>query len=316
MTNSAQTVFLHDKSSGSEATILPGYGFNCVSFKPVVGGEPIEVIWAEEGFGPGSRPSRSGIPLLFPFAGRLRGVEFAFQERTYRVEGAQINDGNAIHGFVLNRPWRVVDQSASSVTGEFQASVDDPTLVGQWPADFRVAVTYAVTGPALTCDVEIANPDDKPLPFAFGTHPYFRVPLGGSDRAACTVTVPASTSWELDGGIPTGPTEPVSGMRDLRKGARFGDLALDAVLTDLASANGAIQTVIDDPHSGRRLTQTFPDAFPHVVVYIAPHREAIAVEPYTCIPNPFALEARGIDTGLRLLQPGETFAARIEIRLD
>jgi aldose 1-epimerase len=316
MTSSAQSVILRDETSGAEATILPGYGFNCVSFKPVVAGEPIEVIWSEEGFGPGSRASRSGIPLLFPFAGRLRGAEFAFQGRSYRVEGAQINDGNAIHGFVLNRPWRVVAQGANSVIGEFQASVDDPSLVKQWPADFRVAVTYAVAGSALTCDVEIVNPEDTPLPFAFATHPYFRVPLGGPDPNACVVSVPAATSWELDGGIPTGKREAVGGTLDLRDGTRFGDINLDAVLTDLDADHGVVRTMIEDPASGRRLTQTFPDTFPHVVVYVPPHREAIAVEPYTSTPNPFALEAEEIDTGLRELQPGETFAARIEIRLD
>ncbi|MGH2534297.1 MAG: aldose 1-epimerase [Thermomicrobiales bacterium] len=316
MTTSEHPVTLRDATSGTEATILPGYGFNCVSFRPVVAGEPVEVIWAEAEFGPGSRPSRSGIPLLFPFAGRLRGQEFEFRGRSYRVEGARINSGNAIHGFVLNRPWRVVARSASRVSGEFQASVDDELLVEQWPADFRIAVTYEVRGSSLLCDVEIANPDDRPLPFALGTHPYFRLPLGGSDRAACRITVPASSSWELDGGIPTGRRDPVSGAADLRDGARFGDVDLDAVLTDLGAERGIVRTIVDDPGSGRRLIQRFPDAFRHVVVYTAPHREAIAVEPYTCIPNPFALEEQGIDTGLRVLNPNGTFSARIEIGLE
>jgi aldose 1-epimerase len=77
-----------------------------------------------------------------------------------------------------------------------------------------------------------------------------------------------------------------------------------------------VQTILEDPGSGRRLTQTFPESFRHVVVYTAPHLEAIALEPYSCIPNPFALEEQGIDTGLRVLSPGEVWPARIELRLD
>jgi len=48
------------------------------------------------------------------------------------------------------------------------------------------------------------------------------------------------------------------------------------------------------------------------VVYNPPHREAFCIEPYTCVPDPFALEARG----LRVLAPGEQFQARIDIEVD
>lgn len=233
MAASPPPITITDEATGSRATIQPAAGFNCTSFRPVVAGAAIETVWAEPDFGPHSRPSRSGIPLLFPFAGRLRGQELAFRGRTYRVEGAQLNNGNPIHGFVLNRPWRVTEQATNRLTAEFQASVDDSSLLDQWPVDFRIAVTYAVAGAALSCEVDIANPDERPLPFALGTHPYFRLPLGGGDRAACRITVPAAASWELDGGIPTGKVEPVGANLDLRRGARFGDLGVDAVLTDL-----------------------------------------------------------------------------------
>ena len=48
------------------------------------------------------------------------------------------------------------------------------------------------------------NPDTGPLPFGFGTHPYFRVPLGGTSGAECRVTVPVEDQWELEGLLPTG----------------------------------------------------------------------------------------------------------------
>ena len=63
-----------------------------------------------------------------PFAGRIGGAAYEFRGRRFELEP---NDGlgNAIHGFVYNRPWRVVEQSALRVVGEFQASKVDRKIL-------------------------------------------------------------------------------------------------------------------------------------------------------------------------------------------
>ena len=315
MTNSGP-IQLRDEESGSTASILPSLGFNCHQFRPMVAGEAVEVLWSAPDFGaPGSRPSRSGIPILLPFAGRLRGQSYTFNGRTYHVTSAPLNNGNAIHGFVLNRPWRVVEQTTARAVGEFQASVDEPALLEEWPADFRITVAYELTGQSLRAKFLVTNPDDTPLPFALGAHPYFRLPLGGADAADCRITVPATEYWELADGIPTNRRIPVTGSRNLTKGRTFRETELDDVLTGLQIEEGQVQTTIDDPGSGRRLIQTFDASFPHCVVFTPPHREAIAIEPYTCIPNPFNGEAAGVQTGLQVLGSGESFAATVQIQL-
>lgn len=314
--NASDSILLRDEASGSTASILPTLGFNCYSFRAVVARDPVEVLWATPDFGePGTRPSRSGIPILFPFGGRLRGQSFTFDGRTFRVDAAPVNNGNAIHGFVLNRPWRVLEQTISRAVGEFQASIDEPALLDQWPADFRLRAAYTVEGATLRIDFGVHNPGDPPLPFALGAHPYFRLPLGQGDRAACRITVPASTYWDLADGIPTGRQASVDETRDLTKGRQFGEIELDTVLTDLEVHDGRVATTIEDPRSGHTLTQTFDQSFHHCVVFTPPHREAIAIEPYTCVPNPFGLEESGVRTGLRVLASGQSFAASIQFRL-
>jgi len=311
-----EIITLTDAQSGATASILPARGFNCFGFRAVVDDQPIETLWAEPGFGPESRPSRGGIPLLFPFAGRIRGESFSFAGKSYAVPGAQRNGPNAIHGFVMSRPWRVVERSSSRAVGEFHAALDDTTLLDQWPADFRIRVAYEVLANALTASVAIDNPGDGPLPFTFGAHTYLRLQLGGTEPAACRVTVPAAEHWELDEGLPTGVRRPVRPDRDLRAGQRFGDVTLDDVLIGLApNPDGRIHTTVHDPGSDRTLEQTFDASFRECVVFTPPHREAIAIEPYTGVPNPFELSERGIDAGLRVLAPGETFDARFELRL-
>ncbi len=311
-----ESVTLHDPASGARAEILPGFGFNCYSFQPVVAGEPVETLWAADDFTTGkARASHSGIPLLFPFAGRLRGTSFSFQGQMYTVPAGD-GRGNAIHGFVLDRPWRVIEQSTARIVGEFHASRDEAAILEHWPADFRITLSYELGAASLTSDVRIDNPDRRPLPFGFGTHPYFRVPLGAGGHADdCRVTVPAHDYWELVDMLPSGRRLLALGTRGLSAGMRFADTKLDDVFTDLSFDSGVARATIEDVHSKRTLALEFDQQFRECVVYNPPHRQAICMEPYTCVPDAFTLATAGVETGLRVLAPGESFSARIVILL-
>lgn len=311
-----ESITLRDEQSGSTARVLPGYGFNCYSFCPVVEGQPWEVLWSAPGFDSGTlRPSHSGIPLLFPFPGRLRGTRLDYDGRNFTIGESTDPHGNAIHGFALRRPWRVVDRGPARVVGEFWAARQDPAIVEMWPADFRLSVSYEVRGAALVSEIEIANPGDRPLPCGLGTHPYFRVPLGPRGSADdCRVTVPVGERWLLADMLPSGQRETVGGAGSLAAGLRFADTKFDDIFTGLRPEADQVVATIDDPSNRRRLTIAFSEAFRACVVYNPPHREAICIEPYTCVPDPFSLAARGIDAGLRVLAPGEN--VRLEVRIS
>jgi aldose 1-epimerase len=61
------------------------------------------------------------------------------------------------------------------------------------------------------------------------------------------------------------------------------------------------------------MTQRFDGVFRECVVYTPPHREAICIEPYTCVPGALELDRRGIAAGLRMVPPGDSFRAVVEI---
>jgi aldose 1-epimerase len=310
-------IVIEDPESGAVAQVLPAVGFNCFSFQARPHGRPVEALWAEPGFADGSgRPSRSGMPVLFPFAGRIKDASFFFDGKEYHVTTAGENGPNAIHGFVFNRQWRVTDAAANYVTGEFQGSIDAPETLKDWPSDYRIQITYTVAGNALTTDVTLSNPGHSALPYVFGLHPYFRVPLGGPSADACLVTVPAERYWPLDQSLPSGEERPVDSARDLRSPARFVDLALDDVLTGLIATGGEITTTVDDPGSGVRLRQTFSDDHHFCIAFTPPHREAIAIEPYTGSPDPFRARELGLDPRLSVLDPGQSWTTRITIALE
>lgn len=305
--------------NGSLARVLTGYGFNCINYTVATVDGPVETVWTENGFGPGSAPMLSGIPVLFPFGGRLVGNTFRWRGREYTITDGILIDGAAIHGLVLNRPWRVLEQSAHRVVGEFHASFDEPSLLCQWPSDFRIRMAYEIGPASLMCDITVDNPDDNPLPYGFATHGYFRTPLAAQgDGEACEVTVPAAARWVLDThATPTGEIRPIEPELDIRRPSAINERQFNTVYTQLATeADGSVVCSVRDPAAGQTIRITSYGGFREVVLWNPPHREAIAVEPYTCCPTTFDLEERGHDGGLRVLQPGQSDHLRFVIELE
>jgi aldose 1-epimerase len=313
----AEVLEIADRDSGSTARILVSQGFNCFSWRPVLVDGPREMLWSEPGFEQGDkRPSGSGIPLLFPFPGRIGGARYSFDGKEYSLQPGDAF-GNAIHGFVYTRPWRVVERDGPRVVGEFHASVDDPAILEHWPADFRIRVSYEVRGRELVSDIRYENTGSGQLPCGFGTHAYFRLPLAaGGDAADTIVTAPVSAFWKLERMIPTGEKQSVAADQPLSTGLRLGEHKFDTCFTGIRKdEDGLVRTRLRDPSSGRELTQVFDATFTQCVIYTPPHREAICLEPYTCVPEAIRLAAEGHDTGLQILRHGEMrqMTARIEV---
>jgi aldose 1-epimerase len=307
-------ITLHDPASGSSAEILTEMGFNCFRFETRPAGKDVQWLWSHPNFASGEeRPSRSGIPILFPFPGRIAKAAYRWKGREYRLSGPMDDFGNAIHGFVHTRPWRVIEESGTVATGEFHASVDDPGLLNEWPSDFRIRATYELRGSVLRLTLVADNPGSAELPFTLGAHPYFRVPLGGPSARDCVVRLPVARYWELEELIPTGRRLPVEDAARLQSGETFGQLDIDAVFTDLLRTDGKVEASVADPESGHRLTIRSDGVFRECVVFTPPHRDAICIEPYTGAPGAIQLHEQGIDAGLRVLQPGESFSATIEM---
>ncbi len=314
---SAEVIELREPQTGASAQVLVSLGFNCFEYLAPIDGEARDVLWSQPNFAEGTqRPSRSGIPILFPFPGRIRGTDFVWDGQTY-TQDANDERGNAIHGFVHMRRWRVIDQSESRVVGQFQATLDDPLLVNRWPSDFRITVAYELTPGALRCELHVENPDSRQsLPCGLGLHPYFRVPPGGGDGADWRVRLPVTEKWELIDLLPTGRRLPVPDWQRFQEGQRFADLAVDDVFTGLHFDGEWCEAAIHSPAGRRVVTLRFDNGFRECVVFTPPHREAICIEPYTCVPDCFRFQPQGIDAGLRVLPPGDSFGGTMEIRVS
>ena len=307
----AEVVRIEDPTTGASAEVLVSLGFNCFSWKAPAAGELREMLWAEEGFAGGDlRPSRSGTPLLFPFAGRIKDGLFEFEGKEYEIEKTD-GLGNAIHGYALRSPWRVVESAGDRVTAEFQPSVDDPDALGQWTGDYLLTATYALEGTRLVLDFSAKILSDSRMPYAFGTHAYFRIPLAdGAEVEQTFVQAPVNALWESKDLIPTTEATEIGTDEPLPKGAPLDGREFD---TPYRFSPGATETLLKDQENGVALRQTFDDSMTCCVIFTPGHREAICLEPYTSTPDPFNMQAAGVDSGLRVLEPGETYSTKITL---
>jgi aldose 1-epimerase len=303
------------ESDTERAEITPALGFNCARWTT----RGTDMLYADPQFlTGGSAPTRSGVPILFPFPNRIRDGRFNWYGKHYELPRNDPAGKNAIHGFACRRAWRIIDQGGNAdsawLTGEFHGARDAPDCATFWPADYRIRVTYRLTRDRLRVEAVADNPDQVPLPFGLGYHPYFLT----APAAECRIQAPARQYWQLDESLPSGTCIRVSGVRDLNRPWPFADLSVDDVLTDLPgapAADGLAERGVIERGGLSLRVRCSPD-FREAVIFTPPHGQAFCIEPYTCTTDAINLQARGVDAGLRVLQPGARWSGVVEFAVS
>jgi galactose mutarotase-like enzyme len=103
---------------------------------------------------------RGGIPVLFPFSGKLA-------DETFALTGTKMKQ----HGFGRNKAWPVTARGASWVRMTLAA---DAETRAQYPYDFTAEQTVMIVPGGLHVELQIAA-GGADLPVSPGWHPYFCV---------------------------------------------------------------------------------------------------------------------------------------------
>jgi aldose 1-epimerase len=315
------TVYVLEDGAGGRAEVWPALGFNCYRWQARRGGQALELLYQAADLFHDGRPTRSGIPVLFPFPNRIRDGRFTWDGRAYQLPQIDPAKKNAIHGFACRHPWRVLghgaDANSAWVSGVFRCSQDGAESRALWPADHEIQLTIRLGAGSLRLEAEVYNPDSVNLPFGLGYHPYFRLPFAGSGTAdECLLTVPARSFWKLVESLPSGERLPVDAACDLNRARRFGELNVDTVLTDLPAASAELpERAVLEGTPGTALRLFADTAFREVVIFTPPHRQAFCVEPYTCATDAINLQQHGVEAGWRVLPPGQRWRGVVELRI-
>jgi aldose 1-epimerase len=319
------TVYTLRHNGGAEAEVWPAHGFNCLRWRVPVAGAKHDLLYAAADWDTNPVPTRSGVPILFPFPNRIRDGRFRFGGKEYELPRNDPAKKNAIHGWAPRFPWRVTGYGAESdggwVHGDFRPSIDAPEVRHLWPSDFLLSVVYRFTERALRVETSVRNVGDGSLPFGLGFHPYFRFPCADATVERYRLLAPARSVWELVENLPTGAKEGVTDDLNWNAPRPVNSTALDTLYTDLGAVaergDGMIlRAAIGHVHHPGAVQIWTDPCFGESVLFTPPHRQALCVEPYTCATDAVNLAARGIDAGWRVLEPGGKWSAAVEFRWE
>lgn len=147
-----------------QIAIAPEMGGGIASFHALSEGQLVPVLRPWGGVETGL--FGLGCNLLLPFSNRISGGGFTHQGVFHAVEPNLEGEALPIHGDGFQKPWRVEEADARSVT----LSLRDGRI---GPYRYRAEVNYALTGDGLACRLAMTNTADGALPFGGGFHPWF-----------------------------------------------------------------------------------------------------------------------------------------------
>ncbi|OEK07504.1 aldose 1-epimerase [Roseivirga misakiensis] len=236
--------------------------------------------------------------LLFPFPNRLANGQFSFQGIDYQFPLNDYGRPNALHGFVKDMPFQVLQQMPDAITLQCTYTGD----LEYYPFPFRMALTYHLRPGELHVYLEIENTGATTLPCGFGWHPYFHLEEGADSTS---IELKNVSKIGVENLLPTGRATP---YRLLDNGCLIEELDLDTCFefSKKGVVNGAKIHYPDDA----TLEVWQDENQPYVQLYTPEDRRAIAIEPMTC-----NIDALNNQAGLKLLSSGESWSIEYGVRL-
>jgi aldose 1-epimerase len=294
-------VTLRDERAQLEATFLPGAGMLCSALRHR-GEELLAQNRGVEAYV--ERGKTMGIPLLYPWANRLAGFDYAVAGREVAVphDPARVAlDDNSlpIHGVIGGRMgWEVIDATDAGVAARLSWEESRTGLFEVFPFRHDLRYEARLRDGGLEIEVAVHACGEDPVPVAFGFHPYLAPP--GPPRERWLVQLPPMRGLRLDGHqIPAGAGEQLP-AQDFELGERQFDDGFEEV------GERARFSV----HAGeRRLALEFVEGYRYAQVYSPRDSRFICFEPMTAPAN--ALRS---GHGLRVLAPGERCRAAFAVR--
>jgi galactose mutarotase-like enzyme len=110
-------------------------------------------------------------PILFPIMGRVKEGKYSWRGKTYSI--------SIPHGFAKDLPFELELREAARLRFLLKSSEEKKK---QYPFDFQFRVEYVLEGASLDIRFRVDNTGSQPMPFAWGAHPGFRVPLAAAEK--------------------------------------------------------------------------------------------------------------------------------------
>jgi aldose 1-epimerase len=329
-----------------QATILPGRGMAVLQIKAYLPGKgEIDVLNApplpeatellnkgDDEFG--NQVFKIGGAILLPFANRIRGNPSADGKTiTATVAGKTVTlpanwsgknagaEKHSIHGLMRRSHFQHVILRSGAQDSAANATLHAGNFEDHWLSDTDVEVQTTLSHDAFQMTVTAKNVGSRELPMGIGWHPYFLLPSG--DRRQVRLHLPSETRAIMnnyDDTFTTGKRVAVKGTPydfSASGGQALGTQYLDDSYSNLIyGVNRSSVSEIIDPAAkyGLRLVTVSPQ-IKSIQVYAPPDKNFVAIEPQFNLPDPYSSNWGSVDTGMVLLEPGQSVSWQVRLEL-
>lgn len=276
-------VSLQDTATKTIITILPAYGALLHGFEFPVQGQPLNIIDnytgkhdLEQDLAISYKSSK-----LSPFVCRMRNGKYSLDEQEYEI-AHKFTDGNAIHGLLYNRSFKIVDEFADEKMAMVSMRYHYKKEDAGYPFDYICDVRYTLL-PQQTLQVEttLLNLDNRPIPIADGWHPYFT--LGGTiNDYECQFS--SENMVEFDAGLV--PTGQLLHDPSFAQPGIIGNRQLDNCFV-VQPIDQRPCAVLFNPRNRVWLSIFTNSRYPYLQLYTPAHRKSIAIENLSGAPDCF-----------------------------
>ena len=258
-------------------------------------------------------PECYGMPLLFPL-GRIAGAGYCWNGREYKFPLNDPDNNCNLHGLIPGQPWFFdgIDESGNKtiMTLSFTHDRQKDSFKG-YPHEFKLILRYIFTPDAVVQRSEVHNQSDKPMPFGLGFHSAFNLPEATSRLMVTT----GAEYYEISQAtkVPTGRRLPLPEALDYRQpGGRQPGQHAAGVLTTIQPMNDLRGAVIHHPEA--MVTYEVDESYNFWALWNEGGGKGFfCVEPLTCLSNAPNLDLPPSESGLQILQPGQSWTGSAQV---
>ncbi|MBG79502.1 MAG: aldose epimerase [Phycisphaerae bacterium] len=291
---------LSHPASRQRLQLAPAAGFCGVSW--MVEGEeclhlcqPLDQFLREEHTG--------GLPLLYPWANRLRSDQWQFRGTEVDLAGhARVHrDGNGLpmHGLLVR--WPQWDMELTD--GGCRASIDwasHQDLFAAFPFEHQLQIHWKLDGEGLEVRTSVTAGQSR-VPVSFGWHPYLVLP--GAVRSDLSLQLPSLMEVPLDPGclpVQGSVGDSIEGMQSL------ADRSWDHCFSGLQDGMAV------EMRSGERaIRMEFLEGYRWLQIYSPDEADFVCLEPMTAITAALSDQ----DPMPPVVDPGCTYVGRYRMTL-
>ncbi|WP_293854984.1 aldose 1-epimerase family protein [uncultured Alsobacter sp.] len=241
-------------------------------------------------------------PVLFPVVGWTRDGEARVGGQTYPL---------GLHGFARFQAFEAAGAREDEARFVLR---ETPATLEQFPFRFELGVTYRLFPDGLSVAFDVVNTGDRPMPYAIGFHPGFRLPLGGGPDSPLAVVFDAEEEKTVPVIAPGGlfsPERRAIPLDGRRLPLDAGTFATQSLCFVDARSRGLVLT----PAQGRALRFDFED-LPTIVLWRRPEAPFLCVEGWTGRGDPVGFAGDLFEKpGMRVLEPGQSTSHRMTVRI-